>query len=52
MFYRMKIVKSGLRYLGISLVKKDEKGIIYLTEQELDKISPEVITNPKAIKEV
>lgn len=52
MFYKMKIVKAGLRYLGVSLTKKDEKGIIYLTEQEMARIAPEVITNPKAMKEI
>jgi len=52
MFYKMKIVKSGLRYLGLSLTKKDEKDIVYLTEQEMARIAPEVITNPKAMKEI
>lgn len=50
MYYKFKLVKTGLKYLGTSDVAKNKKGILYVTADELDKLAPEVITNPKDMK--
>lgn len=50
MFFKFKIVKDGLKYLGTCNVADNKKNIIYMTEEDLNKISPEVITNFNSIK--
>lgn len=53
MFYKFKIVKDGLKFLGTSRVSEEyKKNIIYISESDIGKISPEIITNPSSLKEV
>lgn len=52
MFYVFKIVKSGLKFMGYSKTQENEKNTIYITRDDLNKISPEIITNPNAMKGV
>lgn len=47
MFYMFKIMKTGLKFLDKVKTQDNRKNVLYLTEEELNKISPEVITNPK-----
>lgn len=52
MFYKFKIVKDGLKFLGTSRISENKKNIIYISESDIGKISPEIITNPSSLKEV
>lgn len=52
MFYMFKIMKSGLKFLGKTKIQNNKKNILYVTEDELNKISPEVITNLKDLGEI
>lgn len=51
-FYKFKLLKTGLKYLGTSEIEKNKKGILYVNEGDLDKLSIEVIINPKDMKEI
>ena len=50
MFYMFKIMKSGLKFIDKVKTQDNRKNILYLTEDEIEKISPEVITNFKDMK--
>lgn len=52
MYYKFKILKTGLRFLGISPVEKDKKDILYVNEKDLYKIAVDSITNIKDIKDL
>lgn len=52
MYYKFKLVKTGLKYLGTSDVAKNKKGILYVNEDELSQIAPDAITNIKALKDL
>ena len=40
MFYKFKITKTGLKFLGKTSTEKEKKGILYLTEQDIERLSP------------
>jgi len=50
MFYIFKITKSGLKYIGDSKIQEFKRNMLYLTKDEISKISPEVISNIKDLK--
>lgn len=52
MFFKFKIVKDGLKFLGKANSQGLEKNIVYVSEADLDRLSPEVITNLNTLKEV
>lgn len=52
MYYKFKLVKSGLKYLGVSSTSKNKKGILYVNDDELSKIAIDSITNISDIKDL
>lgn len=52
MYYMFKIVKSGLKFLGTSKADEGKKNVIYINQDDLKKISKEVITNLSRLREV
>lgn len=52
MYYKFRITAKGLDFINTSKVSRLSKGIIYLTKDELEKISPDSILNYKKLQEV
>lgn len=52
MYYKFKLVKTGLKYLGTSDVAKNKKGILYVNEDELNQLAVDAITNIKDVKDL
>ena len=52
MYYKFKLVKTGLKYLGTSEVAKNKKGILYVNEDELSQLAVDAITNIKDVKDM
>lgn len=52
MFYKFKIRDNGLEYIGTSSKQKEIPNIIFLTKDDINKLSPESIINFKSMKEV
>lgn len=50
MFYKFKLMKAGLKYIGTSDVAKNKKGILYVSEDELNQLAVDAITNIKDVK--